>query len=56
MPAPSPAAAASADHQLRVFSDACAAGASEREAQIAVVDWLVEQSIRPAWAASLIRL
>jgi carboxylate-amine ligase len=37
----------SADHQLRVFSDACAAGASEREAQIAVVDWLVEQSTRP---------
>jgi carboxylate-amine ligase len=37
----------SADHQLRVFREACEAGASEHEAQVAVVDWLVEQSARP---------
>ncbi len=37
----------SADHQLRVHEDALAAGASEQEAQIAVVDWLVEQSAIP---------
>lgn len=34
----------SADHQLRVYRDALANGASERDAHIAVVDWLVEQS------------
>jgi carboxylate-amine ligase len=34
----------SADHQLRVYSEALASGASEQEAQIALVDWLVEQS------------
>lgn len=36
----------SADHQLRVHAEACAAGASEHEAMVAVVDWLVEQSAR----------
>ncbi|MEM8855848.1 MAG: carboxylate-amine ligase, partial [Pseudomonadota bacterium] len=35
----------SADHQLKIFNDAVADGASDREAQIKVVDWLVEQSV-----------
>ena len=35
----------SADHQLRIFHEAVGQGADEREAQKAVVDWLVEQSI-----------
>ncbi len=35
----------SADHQLRVYNAALSAGASEREAQIAVVDWLIEASV-----------
>ncbi|XWN28970.1 MAG: carboxylate-amine ligase [Devosia sp.] len=35
----------SADHQLRIFNDAVAGGASDHEAQIKVVDWLVEQSV-----------
>lgn len=34
----------SADHQLRVYNDGLAAGKSDHEAQIAVVDWLIEQS------------
>ena len=34
----------SADHQLKVYNDALAAGTSDHEAQVAVVDWLVEQS------------
>ena len=34
----------SADHQLRIFNEAVASGKSEHEAQIEVVDWLVEQS------------
>ncbi len=34
----------SADHQLQVFRTAQAAGASEREAQVAVVDWLVAET------------
>ena len=34
----------SADHQLKVYQDALDGGASDREAQIAVVDWLVDQS------------
>lgn len=38
----------SADHQLKVFHHALAAGATEREAQIAVVDWLIEQTAIPA--------
>lgn len=37
----------SADHQLRVYNRALEEGANEREAQVAVVDWLVEQSVRP---------
>lgn len=37
----------SADHQLRVFGDAVEGGASEHEAQVAVVDWLVEQTAQP---------
>jgi carboxylate-amine ligase len=36
----------SADHQLRVYHDALAAGASEHEAKVALVDWLVAQSVR----------
>jgi carboxylate-amine ligase len=36
----------SADHQLRVFNDALSQGASEREAQIAVVDWLTDISVK----------
>jgi carboxylate-amine ligase len=35
----------SADYQLRVYRDALTSGATDREAQIAVVDWLVEQSV-----------
>ena len=35
----------SADHQLRVFNEALSEGASKREAQIAVVDWLTATSI-----------
>ncbi|MEM1264716.1 MAG: carboxylate-amine ligase [Pseudomonadota bacterium] len=34
----------SADHQLRVWTEATAAGASEAEAFVAVVDWLIEKS------------
>jgi glutamate---cysteine ligase / carboxylate-amine ligase len=36
----------SADHQLRVHEEALAAGASDHEAKVAVVDWLIEQSAR----------
>ena len=36
----------SADHQLRVYHEALAGNATDHEAQIAVVDWLVEQSVR----------
>jgi carboxylate-amine ligase len=35
----------SADHQLRIYQEKLATGADDREAQAAVVDWLVEQSI-----------
>ena len=35
----------SADHQMRVFRENLEAGADEREAQVAVIDWLVQQSI-----------
>jgi carboxylate-amine ligase len=38
---------ASADHQLKAYHDALAAGASDHEAQVAVVDWLVAQSVQP---------
>jgi carboxylate-amine ligase len=37
----------SADHQLRVYHAALEAGASDHEAQVAVVDWLIEQSVTP---------
>ncbi len=36
----------SADQQLRVYHEALAGNATDHEAQIAVVDWLVEQSVR----------
>ncbi|MEZ5932125.1 MAG: carboxylate-amine ligase [Alphaproteobacteria bacterium] len=36
----------SADHQLRIYKDALAAGADEREAQTAVVDWLIRESVQ----------
>src|SRR6185503_2038199 len=35
----------SADHQLRVYKAAREAGADEHEAQIKVVDWLIEASL-----------
>jgi carboxylate-amine ligase len=35
----------SADHQLRVYKQALANGADEREAQVRVVDWLIEASL-----------
>ncbi len=38
----------SADHQLRVYRESLEAGSDEREAQMAVVDWLIEQSVAPA--------
>jgi carboxylate-amine ligase len=34
----------SADHQLRVYNAALGAGATDHEAQVAVVDWLIAQS------------
>jgi glutamate---cysteine ligase / carboxylate-amine ligase len=34
----------SADHQLKVYNDALSRGAGDHEAQVAIVDWLVEQS------------
>jgi carboxylate-amine ligase len=36
----------SADQQLTVFARASAAGAGEREAAQAVVDWLIEETMR----------
>jgi glutamate---cysteine ligase / carboxylate-amine ligase len=35
----------SADQQLNIYAKACAAGASEREAAQAVVDWLIEETM-----------
>jgi len=35
----------SADNQLKVYNDALEAGADERAAQVAVVDWLVEATV-----------
>ena len=35
----------SADQQLIVYANACAAGAGEREAAQAVVDWLIEETL-----------
>ena len=37
----------SADHQLRVYKEALNSGAGDHDAQIAVVDWLVQQSAIP---------
>jgi carboxylate-amine ligase len=37
----------SADHQLRVYRAALEGGAAEEEAQAAVVDWLIAQSVTP---------
>ena len=37
----------SADHQLRVYHAALEGGAGDHEAQMAVVDWLIEQSVTP---------
>jgi len=34
----------SADHQIRIYNQALEAGAEDHEAQVAVVDWLIEQS------------
>jgi len=38
----------SSDHQLSVYKAALAAGASDRDAQIAVVDWLIKESVPSA--------
>ena len=35
----------SADFQLKVYTEAMATGDSERDAQVKVVDWLIEQSV-----------
>ena len=35
----------SSDQQLRIYQEALAAGASDRGAQIAVVDWLIAESV-----------
>ncbi len=35
----------SADHQLRIYKERMEQGADDREAQAAIVDWLVEQSV-----------
>jgi carboxylate-amine ligase len=37
----------SADHQLRIYNAALAENAADHEAQVAVVDWLIEQSRTP---------
>jgi len=37
----------SADHQLRVYNAALADGAADHDAQVAVVDWLIEQTGTP---------
>jgi len=37
----------SADHQLRVYHAALADGAGDHDAQMAVVDWLIAQSVTP---------
>jgi len=34
----------SADHQIKIYEEALAGGAEEHDAQVAVVDWLIEQS------------
>ena len=35
----------SADHQLRIYQEALAGGKDDHAAQVAVVDWLIEQSV-----------
>jgi len=41
-----PRRGSSAHHQIRIYEEACAAGASQEEALHAVVDWLIEETIR----------
>ena len=36
----------SADHQLRIYREALASGADDHAAQVAVVDWLVAETVR----------
>jgi glutamate---cysteine ligase / carboxylate-amine ligase len=43
----------SADHQLKVYHAALGQGASDHEAQVAVVDWLIEQSVTPDGPSAL---
>jgi carboxylate-amine ligase len=38
----------SADQQLRIYNAALAQGSGEHEAQVKVVDWLIEQSVTPS--------
>ncbi|ASJ71065.1 carboxylate-amine ligase [Granulosicoccus antarcticus] len=38
---------ASSDQQLRVYNEMLAKGSSDREAQVAVVDWLIAESVPP---------
>lgn len=42
----------SADQQLRVYREALELGSTDREAQMAVVDWLIAESVPQAVAAS----
>ena len=41
----------SADHQLRIYREALDGGAEDHDAQIAVVDWLVEETTRGVMSA-----
>ena len=41
----------SSDQQLRIYHDALARGASDHEAQVAVVDWLIAESVPPVVAS-----
>jgi carboxylate-amine ligase len=43
----------SADHQLKVYNAALAGGADDRQAQVGVVDWLIEQSVTADGPAEL---
>jgi carboxylate-amine ligase len=36
----------SADEQLRIYKNALARGENERDAQVAVVDWLIERTTK----------
>ena len=42
----------SADHQLKIYHTALEAGADDHAAQVAVVDWLIEQSAAPGGPAA----